>query len=113
MSRTDKTAPSRVKMFYYPDWIEEYHDHRHGECDLPPRPRNPKDEGLEYWYGGTRHNKETHCYWVASYTNYYTHGLAQCGCSICGRDAYESMPRRKRQRIEGRNYCRNGWEKEY
>jgi hypothetical protein len=115
MSRTDKTAPYYVQLFYYKDWIEEYHDHTSGECDLPPRPRNSKDPGLELWYGGSRHNDETHCYWVASYSNFWRSGMSNCCCGLCrpkwgwwqdGRDP-------RSQRRAGRRYCREGWVQEY
>lgn len=116
VSRTDKTAPYHVKLFYYKDWLVEYHDHTRGTCDLPPRPRNSKDPGLELWYGGSRHNDETQCYWVANYHTFWRHPMSNCPCNLC-RPPWDSMyadPRSpRRQRREARRYCRDGWMKEY
>lgn len=36
MSRTDKTNPTWVKLLQNPQWREEQHDHRNGECILKP-----------------------------------------------------------------------------
>lgn len=104
MSRTDKTAPWRVKAFYYASWVEEYHDHSRGECDLPP---HATQENLG-WVPG----RDSNCGWTWS-IEMVRHPLQRCGCSMCGYDAYWSIPRRKRQRIDARRYCRDGWRDEY
>jgi hypothetical protein len=114
MSRTDKTAPWPVRVLYYPDWLDEYHDHREGECDLPARPRNMKDFGSRYrlFYGGRRDVDETRCYWVASYSQFWTHPLSRCPCPLCKRYAFETRPA-DAQRREARRYCQDGWRDEY
>ena len=104
MSRTDKTAPWRVKAFFYPSFIEEHHNHENHVCDLPDR---PTIDNLRWWG-----NVDPECTWVWS-RRFVNHPLARCSCYMCGYDAYESIPRRKRQRIEGRKYCRDGWRDEY
>ena len=102
LSRTDKTAPWRVKVFYYPTWVEEMHDHINGVCDLPPRPTR---DNVDWFHRGS-------CGWVYS-MEFMRSSMARCACKMCGRDAYEKMPRRRRQRIEGKRYTRGGWLKEY
>lgn len=114
MSRTDKTVPLTVKVFYYPEFLEEYHDHREGPCDLPPRPTSAKQwPEFELHHGGKRDDDETRCYWCANYATFWSHPLTRCSCPMCGYDAYCSVPLRKAQRIEGRRYCRDGWRDEY
>jgi len=109
MSRTDKTAPWDVKIFYYPGWLEEFHDHRDGECDLPPKPRNCKDPGHEFW----RWNRG-HCYWVASYTQFWNNSMSNCPCSMChGYWMWEDDRSPRAQRRIARRYCRDGWRDEY
>lgn len=98
MSRTDKTQPWRVKVFFYPSWVEEYHDHRDGrECDLPDR-ATPENVGRQ----------SRGCGWTFS-LGFMRSNMARCACYMCSYDAYMSVPRRKRERIEGKNYCRNWW----
>lgn len=103
MSRTDKTAPYNAKALYYPSWVVEYHDHRTTECDLPDRPT--------YDNVGWLPNGQ-HCGWVYS-QEFMCSSMARCSCDMCGYDAYDSIPLRKRQRIEGRRYCKGGWMDEY
>jgi hypothetical protein len=115
MSRTDKTAPMQVKLFYYKDWLEEYHDHRHGDCDLPPRPRNPKDPGLSLWYGGERHG-DTRCYWVANYRTFWRSGMSNCCCGLCRPkwgSSWSDGNSPREQRRKARRYCQDGWRDEY
>ena len=107
MARTDKTAPWRVKMFYETCWLEEMHHHENGVCDLPPRPRSPKDKGWEFhqWNRG-------YCYWVASYSQFWTHPLSRCCCPMCKRYAYSKDPA-KADRRAAKRYCKDGWHDEY
>ena len=108
MSKTDKTAPYYVKWFYEHDYLKPEHRHEFHDCDLPPKP-TPKDFSSvgARWYG-----REGSCFWWPS-LSFYRSQDARCPCYMCSYDAYESITRRKRQRIEGRNYCRDGWKNEY
>lgn len=131
MSRTDKTAPYRVKSLYYPSWVEEVHDHSKGYCDLPEQATvdNIGDYDCLWRYRGewlTQHpEKDLHwkeraalpqantCYWGNSMEFYRSRLASGCGCNMCSYDAYDSTPRYKRERIDARRYCRSGWKKEY
>ena len=103
MSRTDKTAPWRVKAFYYPSWVEEYHDHRDGVCNLPPQ---ATQENLDWIPGRGK------CGWVWS-MEMVRHPLQQCNCKLCRRWGWDlkNTPRGKRR--AARRYCRDGWRDEY
>ncbi|WP_017568770.1 hypothetical protein [Nocardiopsis halotolerans] len=48
MSRTDRTKPLWVRCAEHDP--RPMHDHRHGSCDLPPKP--------------TREKLDTHCWWL-------------------------------------------------
>lgn len=76
MSKTDKTRPLAVKAMDTPNGIVARHDHRTGECDLPPRPTSP----LECLWG----NRETRCDWAAS-MEFLNSAAGHCGCSKCGK----------------------------
>lgn len=102
MSRTDKTAPWRVKVLYYPAWVEEYHDHTGGECDLPARPA----------VGNVSNVAGGNCGWTFS-MEFRCSGMQRCGCRMCNRDPFYEVPKRKRDRMAGRRYVRRGWRKEY
>ena len=104
MSKTDKTAPYWVKQTYDPSYLEEVHDHRFHECDLPPRPEKPRD--LQ-WYG----HDDRPCFWWVSWT-FWRSRWGKCHCYMCGPYAYEPDPSRKRRREE-REYLRDGWRDEY
>jgi hypothetical protein len=79
MSRTDKTAPYRVKML----WVaREHHDHRFGDCNLPEKPTAEREPwGIRY----------TNCYWD---TDWYD-PIFRCGCNYCSGD-YEWGNRKSR-----------------
>ncbi len=108
MSKTDKTAPWFVKWFYEPTYLEEVHRHEFHDCDLPPKP-TPHDYQRYISWGGYRDDS---CFWYPS-LEFYRSKDASCSCDLCGYDAYSSVPLRKRQRIDGRDYCRDGWRDEY
>jgi hypothetical protein len=50
--------------------------------------------------------------WITS-SDWQNSGDARCPCYMCGYDAFESIPLRKRQCIEGKKYARDGWLEEY
>lgn len=104
MSKTDKTAPWRVKVHYAHEYLEEHHDHSKGDCDLPPRPKVGEDFSWPRFHG------QVNCYWDFSFA-YYRSPWARCGCDMCGYDAFQT-PRRKRQRKEGKRIARN-WRDEW
>jgi hypothetical protein len=103
MSRTDKTAPWRIKAFYYPSWVEEYHDHSRTECDLPPRATLDNVSWMP---------ARDECGWVFA-REFVCSDMARCSCYMCGYDAYRSVPLRRSQRYKARRYCRDGWRDEY
>lgn len=107
LSRTDKTAPWSVKAHYKSTFIEESHDHRDGVCNLPERPA-PGDPTWSHW-GSVQ---DGNCVWKISY-EFLSSSWSRCACPMCGYDAYWSVPRRKRERMEGRRYCRDGWVDEF
>lgn len=104
MSKTDKTAPWRVKTTYKSTYLVEQHDHRDGSCDLPARP-HPKDRPHLWTSDGTR------CYWAIS-TEFFCTGLARCGCAMCTGEIYEGS-RRRRERRAGKRYAQRDWRNEY
>jgi hypothetical protein len=104
MSRTDKTNPYFVKWYYEALYLEENHDHRYHACNLPPKPLIREAREIKW--------NTDDCHWYPSPT-FMRSTDARCSCYMCGYDAYESLPRYKRQRIEGRRYCRDGWMEEY
>ena len=71
MSRTDKTAPTWVKMTWVP---REHHDHRFHECNLA---ESPATEQVMDW-----RTKYRNCYWDTDWYN----PIFRCGCSMCGYD---------------------------
>jgi hypothetical protein len=127
MSRTDKTAPYRVKVFYYPKWVEEYHDHNHGlPCELPekPTPQNLDQydqfvliDGEWVPYKSVPHAVRRSkpfrntCHWTASH-EYRCSGMARCGCAMCKGLNYETAPNKK-TRMSSRKYVRGAWKLEY
>lgn len=127
MSRTDKTAPWRVKTLYYPSWVEEYHDHDHGlPCELPERPTVENldkydqlvlvdGEWVSYrnipWRDRRGLPFRNTCHWTAS-REFYCSGMARCGCAMCKGEVYELRLAKKR-RIDAKRYVRGEWMKEY
>jgi hypothetical protein len=105
MSRTDKTNPYFVKWFYEPLYLEEQHNHENHECNLPPKPTVKEAREKIGWTSDD-------CQWYPSFV-FMRSKDARCSCYMCGYDAYCSVTRRKRQRIDARNYCRDGWMEEY
>jgi hypothetical protein len=108
LSKTDKTRPYWVKVRDKHSYLIENHDHRDGVCNLPERPAPHND--VDYQWGA--HWLSGDCVWITSYEWTYS-GDARCPCYMCGYDAYWSVPQRKRQRIEGKRYCQDGWRNEY
>lgn len=105
MSKTDKTAPWRVKVHYEPTYLVEVHDHRDHVCDLPPRPEVGK-ENVPGSFGWMGHRKETYCHWGYS-MEYITSKWARCGCWMC---SYPDT--RRKNRRNGKKATRN-WQDEY
>jgi hypothetical protein len=103
MSKTDKTAPWTVRVYNRPYWLEEYHDHRNGVCDLPERPA-PGVLDSVFSYGGQ-------CGWRASHEFWCVRQNA-CGCPWCN-DTQERRQRTRRNRRAVSRYARGGWRNEY
>lgn len=130
MSRTDKTAPRRVKALYYPNWTVESHDHTNGACELPDAPTVDnvdeyetlylyRGEWVSYpfdrkdWRTSPRLASCTTCHWSTS-RDFQCSSLANaCGCRMCSADAYYETPRRKRERESSKRYVRRDWHNEY
>ena len=108
LSKTDQTRPYWVKVRDKHSYLVENHDHRDGVCSLPERP-TPYNN-VEYNWGLGWQSGD--CQWTTS-LEFRRSPDARCCCYMCGYDAYESITQRKRQRIEGRDYCRDGWRDEY
>lgn len=108
MSKTDKTRPYWVKVRDKSSYLVENHDHSNGVCDLPERPS--RDNYVDYAWGLSWQSGS--CCWITS-REFLDSPDSKCCCYMCGYDAYESITLRKRQRIEGRKYCRDGWLDEY
>lgn len=111
MSKTDKTAPWRVKTLFDPSYLVEVHDHRagldhDGNCDLPPRPTGARENAP-----GWSKRDGTRCHWGYS-TEFVCSGLARCGCDFCDGAHYET-PRNRRDRRIGKRYARDAWRTEY
>lgn len=99
MSRTLKTAPFHVKCFTQPGMIEEFHDHRVGACDLPPRPRavnGPDGEPTLY--------TKTRCDWRPS-SAFWNSPLGVCNCPTCGH-TWMVRAKRRTDRQKGRREAR-------
>lgn len=133
MSKTDKTQPFRIKVFFYPSWVEEFHDHRNGVCELPEKatPNNIEEYDALWFYKGVwvteypfdRKNWKTNprlaqsmtCYWGYS-LEFWRSKMAACGCRICSKRYsywdWGSETNRGR-RHQARQYVRGGWKKEY
>lgn len=107
MSRTDKTQPWRIKALFYPNWVDENHDHTKGYCDLPEQ---ATVNNVGNWEGVTQRSRS--CYWDYAH-EFWCSGMARCGCPACNRDPYYEVPKRKRDRMAGRRYVRTGWRSEY
>lgn len=78
MSRTHKTAPTRVKIKNRP---KEYHDHTNGVCDLPTLEEFLKNPEARAW-------KHKACSWETDWHN----PLMRCGCSMCDGTYWTSDP---------------------
>jgi hypothetical protein len=80
MSKTDKTAPWRVKGAQR---ARERHNHIKGYCDLAPREKNgvlPE----QYW-------SATGCYWELDWHD----PMLRCSCAMCS-EGLKEEGRRKR-----------------
>lgn len=81
---------------------KEMHDHRHGECDLPPR----KD--WEKMLKEVRHPyrlfDQYRCVWDFP-TNYYVINKI-CGCALCT-GSYDRHMDNKRERSKGKQITQN------
>ncbi|MCH6159715.1 hypothetical protein [Streptomyces marispadix] len=92
MSRTDKTKPLWVRHAEHRP--RPVHDHRHGDCDLPPKP--------------TREETDTRCRWERPDALLFTHTC----CSGCNRRGcvkeWQGMVKasNRRERYEGRRQAR-------
>lgn len=93
MSKTDKTNPLWVKITRGDVASEEIHNHSDGVCDLPA-------DGSLAWSRGQRCRREF------VYTGTHT-----CCCHWCHSEDTWEIPPGKRQRIDGKEICRN-WEDE-
>jgi hypothetical protein len=105
VSKTDKTAPYWVKQHYDLSYLEAVHRHEFHECNLPPRPTVKETRELRW---GSWHDD---CFWWPSFS-YYRSQDARCPCYMCSYDAFD-VPRRLRERREGKRYCKDGWRDEY
>lgn len=108
LSKTDKTNPHYVKWFYEPNYLEEIHDHRFHDCNLPPRPK-PGDGSFPdsvRWYG----NHDRPCFWWPS-LHFQRSRWARCGCWMCHGSWWED--RNRNDRRKAKRYCRDGWRDEY
>ena len=74
---------------------EAHHNHRFGECDLPPKPTKRGDVG---WVGRGR------CCWTYSKSFWYTH---RCSCDLCGGGTNRRKERHQGKR-EAREYEKYG-----
>lgn len=81
---------------------KEIHDHRHGECDLPPR---------QEWERMLKEVRQPHllfdqyrCVWEFP-TDYYVKNKA-CGCAFCT-GTYDRKMDRKRERNKGKRFSKN------
>lgn len=101
MSKTDKTRPEWVKALDRKGFLEEYHDHRDGTCDLPEVP--------QVWRRGTGMPR-TACHWWPS-TEFYCDRANTCGCPLCTMQLQRKAERR-RDRRSARRYAAGGWEQE-
>jgi hypothetical protein len=95
MSRTIKTMPPSVQAIDRGQ-VVEYHNHQHGECDLPE-----KAEWLETGWVARRH-----CMWTYSSAFYYE-GNHFCGCRMCT-GYHERRHDRRRDRHQARLAIRRG-----
>ncbi|MET7637656.1 hypothetical protein [Streptomyces sp. NPDC005438] len=92
MSRTDRTKPLWVRRAEHAP--RPVHDHRQGDCDLPPRP--------------TRQDPGTRCGWEAPETLVFGHTCCSgCGERSCTRE-WQGWVRagNRRERYEGRREAR-------
>lgn len=88
MSRTHKTESFAMQAIHEKDY-EAHHDHRNGDCDLPPPPKKRGDLGR---VGNGR------CFWTYSKSFWYTH---RCSCDLCG-----GGTNRRKERREGKREAR-------
>ncbi|MEW2527002.1 hypothetical protein [Streptomyces sp. NPDC047071] len=95
MSRTDKTKPLWVRHKEHRP--RPVHDHRHGPCDLPPRPTREDPEGAD-----------TRCRWEHPGALLFGHtccsGCARRGCVTERRR--EARADRRKERRAGRREAR-------
>ena len=92
MSRTDKTKPLWVRSAEHDP--RPIHDHRHGNCDLPPKQ--------------TKELPDTRCHWENPYTLLFG-GTCCSGCSnrVCVKERQGMVKaENRRQRYEGRREAR-------
>lgn len=89
MSKTRKTRPLMVRALDGRDQtvqLEEVHDHRNGECDLPTK-------GYAQPMNGHR---ATRCYY-----DYVHDGVGVCGCPMCTAH-FERREERRRDRHDAK-----------
>lgn len=79
MSRTDKTKPLWVRSIEHNP--RPAHDHRHGGCDLPPKP--------------TRERTETRCRWEP--------GMLLFGGTCCSGCGKRSCTKEQQRMVKGHN----------
>ncbi|KPH97914.1 hypothetical protein OK074_6358 [Actinobacteria bacterium OK074] len=92
MSRTDKTKPLWVRHLEHGP--RPVHDHRHGDCDLPPAP--------------TRQQADTRCRWEDPNALVFGHTCCSgCGERSCTQE-WQTMVRvsNRRERYAGRRAAR-------
>jgi hypothetical protein len=92
MSRTDKTKPLWVRSAEHDP--RPIHDHRSGDCDLPPEQ--------------TKELPDTRCHWEVPYLLLFG-GTCCAGCSkrVCVKERQGMLKERnRRQRYEGRREAR-------
>ncbi|MEO6087770.1 MAG: hypothetical protein ABIQ18_32125 [Umezawaea sp.] len=92
MSRTDKTKPLWVRSAEHDP--RPLHDHRHGDCDLPPKP--------------TKESPDTSCRWEYP-VMWLFYGTCCAGCSkrTCVKERQGmTKAENRRQRYEGRREAR-------
>lgn len=92
MSRTDRTKPLWVRHAEHDP--RPVHDHRHGDCDLPPKP--------------AREDADTRCRWEHPETLLFRHtccsGCSRRGCVKEWQQMVKSSNRR--ERYDGRREAR-------
>lgn len=108
MSKTDKTAPFKMKVHNRSYWLVEVHDHRYNhECDLPARPKPGEEIN---WSQAVWGKVRKPCHWSGA-SEFWSVGENRCGCPMCSEQDWRKQERRKERR-QGKKQTRN-WEKEW